>query len=63
MHDNCTYVPADAQRIEPIWKGALSLFLALCVVDGMVSAMMRRLENDPNPEESVPDTSNLHTDL
>ena len=49
--------------VEPIWEGALNFFLALCVVDGMVSAMMRRLENDPIPEESVPDTSNLHTDL
>ena len=49
--------------VEPIWEGALNFFLALCVVDGMVSAMMRRLENDPDPEESVPDTSNLHADL
>ena len=49
--------------VEPIWEGALNFFLALCVVDGMVSAMMRRLENDPTPEESVSDTSNLHTDL
>lgn len=44
-------------------EGALNFFLALCVVDGMVSAMMRRLENDPNSEESVPDASNLHADL
>lgn len=49
--------------VEPIWEGALNFFLALCVVDGMVSAMMRRLENDHTPEESVSDTSNLHTDL
>ena len=49
--------------VEPIWEGALNFFLALCVVDGMVSAMIRRLENDPDPEESVPDTSNLHADL
>ena len=49
--------------VEPIWEGALNFFLALCVVDGMVSAMMRRLKNDPIPEESVSDTSNLHTDL
>lgn len=49
--------------VEPIWEGALNFFLALCVVDGMVSAMMRRLENDPNSEESVPDASNLHADL
>ena len=44
-------------------QGELNFFLALCVVDGMVSAMMRRLENDPNSEESVPDASNLHADL
>lgn len=49
--------------VEPIWEGALNFFLALCVVDGIVSAMMRRLENDTNPDESIPDASNLHADL
>lgn len=49
--------------VEPIWEGALNFFLALCVVDGMVSAMVRRLENDTNPRESLPDASNLYANL
>lgn len=49
--------------VEPIWEGALNLFLALCVVDGMVSAMIRREGNDSDSENRIPDTSNLHTDL
>ena len=49
--------------VEPIWEGAWNFFLALCVVDGMVSVMMRRLENDLDPEDSISDASNLYTDL
>ena len=39
--------------VEPIWEGALNFFLALCVIDGMVCAMIRRLANDFDSEESI----------
>lgn len=39
--------------VEPVWEGTLNFFLALCVVDGMVSAMIRRTDNEPYTGESI----------
>ncbi len=49
--------------VEPIWEGALNFFLAQCVVDGMVSARIRRLENEPCTEESVSNAANFYTNM
>ena len=49
--------------VEPIWEGALNFFLALCVVDGMISAMMRRSENESDPRESIPDASGFYANM
>lgn len=49
--------------VEPIWEGALNFFLALCVVDGMVSAMIRRLGNDPDSGKSFSNASNCYANL
>lgn len=49
--------------VEPIWEGALNFFLALCILDGMVSAMMRRLENDPGSGKGIKYFKGIHTGM
>ena len=46
--------------VEPVWEGNLNFFLALCVVDGMVSAMRRRLRNEPCSEQGISAASGFY---
>ncbi len=47
--------------VEPIWEGQLNLFLAMCVVDGMVSA--RRITNESDSGKSISDISKVRTNM
>ena len=45
--------------VEPIWEGQLNFFLAMCVIDGMVNAMIRGLPYESDSGESISPASGL----
>lgn len=46
--------------VEPIWEGQLNLFLAMCVIDGMVNEMVRGTENESSSREIISTASRVH---
>lgn len=39
--------------VEPIWEGQFNFFLAMCVIDGIVGSLERKIKNEQSSEKSI----------